>query len=161
MTIEATTQKDEAEIRHLIEKWSNALEAKDLDALLADYVPDAVLYDAIPPYKTIGVENIRQTWENCLPYFPEQFASEHRDVEIQVSGDTAFMFGIHHFVPQDKEHPCGQTWMRVTVGYHRVEGSWKVAHEHVSIPFNPMNNQACYVRDPDDLSTPDYGKPPA
>lgn len=47
--------KDEAEIRRLISQWSRALEAKDLDGLTADYAPDAVLYDAIPPYKAEGV----------------------------------------------------------------------------------------------------------
>jgi ketosteroid isomerase-like protein len=54
----------------LIANWSKALEAKDVDGLTADYAPDAVLYDAIPPYKAVGVENIRKAWESCLPYLP-------------------------------------------------------------------------------------------
>jgi hypothetical protein len=30
-------------------------------------------------------------------------------------------------------------------------------HEHVSIPFNPMDNQASPITDPDSLDMPDYG----
>lgn len=155
----ANTQGDEAEIRKMIQDWSDALERKDVDGLVADYAPDAVLFDAIPPYKTVGADKIREVWEQCLPFFPDEFKSEHRDVEIHVQGDTAFAHCLHHFVPTDASHPCGQTWMRITVGYRRVNGKWKVVHEHVSIPFNPMDNQAWMIKDPNRADTPDYGQP--
>jgi hypothetical protein len=32
-------------------------------------------------------------------------------------------------------------------------------HEHVSIPFNPMNNTAWMITDPDKVDMPDYGTP--
>lgn len=152
---------DEAEIRHMMHEWSRALESKDVDGLVKDYAPDAVLYDAIPPYKTVGTDNIRQVWVKCLPYFPEQFKSEHRDIQIHVAGDTAFALCLHHFVPTPADHPCGQTWMRVTIGYRVFGGKWKVVHEHVSIPFNPMNNQSWLITDPAKLDVPDYGQQPA
>jgi uncharacterized protein (TIGR02246 family) len=151
-----TIAQDEAEIRRVMKAWSAALAAKDVAKLLADYAPDAVLYDAIPPYKTEGVDNIRKVWENCLPYFPEHFASEHRDVVIHVGGDVGLVHGVHHFVPTPPDHPCGQTWMRISVGFRRIEGSWKVVHEHVSIPFNPMDNHAWFITNPDVVDMPDY-----
>jgi uncharacterized protein (TIGR02246 family) len=147
--------KDEAEIRRLISKWSKALEAKDLDALTADYAPDAVLYDAIPPYKAVGVESIRKAWESCLPYLPE-FKSVHRDLTIHVDGDMAFVHGLHNFETKG-EHPCSQSWIRITVCYRRFNGDWKVVHEHASQPFNPMDNHAWRIADPDVLGAPDYG----
>lgn len=152
------SESAEAEIRKLIANWSKALEAKDVEGLTVDYASDAVLYDAIPPYKTQGVENIKQLWQNCLPYFPVQFKSEHRDLNIQVEGDLAFVHGLHHFVPTPADHPSGTTWMRITVCYRRIAGAWKVTHEHVSIPFNPMNNQAWMITDPAQLDSPDYGE---
>lgn len=86
-----------------------------------------------------------------------QFRSEHRDLVIQVSGDLAVMHGLHHFVPTPADHPSGQTWMRVTAAYRRIDGQWKSFHEHISIPFNPMNNQAWTIRDPDTIDMPDNG----
>ncbi|MCA9028453.1 MAG: SgcJ/EcaC family oxidoreductase [Planctomycetaceae bacterium] len=148
---------DELEIRQLIQKWSQALEAKDLDGLVADYADDAVLFDAIPPYKTVGKEAIRDVWANCLPYFPDQFKSEHRDIVIHVNDDMAIMHGVHHILPTPADDPSGQTWMRVTVCYRRINGQWKSVHDHISIPFNPMNNQAWQITDPDTLDMPDYG----
>src|SRR5688572_26516223 len=153
--------QDEAAIRQLIAAWSNALEAKDVDGLTADYAPDALLFDAIPPYKTAGAAKIREVWANCLPYFPETFKSEHRDLVIHVDGDLAFVHGLHHFVPTPADDPSGQTWMRVTACYRRIDGRWKVVHEHVSIPFNPMDNQAWYIKNPEVADMPNYGEPTA
>lgn len=150
-----TIEQDEADIRRLIHAWSTALEAKDVAALLADYAPHAVLYEACPPYKTEGVDNIRQVWEHCLPYFPEQFTSEHRDVVIHVAGDVALMHGVHHIIPTPPDHPCGQTWMRVTIGFRRLQGRWQVIHGHVSLPFNPIDNRAWFITDPDVVDMPD------
>lgn len=158
-TTNETTRQDEAEIRRLIAAWSAALEAKDVEALTADYLPDTVLYDAIPPYKTVGKAAIREAWANCLPYFPETFKSEHRDITIHVSGDIALVHGLHHFVPTPADDPSGQTWMRISVCYRRIDGKWKVVHEHISVPFNPMNNQVWNIKNPDVIDMPDYGSP--
>lgn len=155
---DSSKTQEEADIRRLIANWSAALEAKDLDGLTAGYLPDSVLYDAIPPYKVVGRDAIRQTWASCLPYFPETFRSEHRDITIHVDGDLALMYGLHHMVPTPADDPIGQTWMRVTVCYRRVAGVWKVVHEHISIPFNPMNSQAWQIPNPDVLDMPDYGQ---
>lgn len=149
-----TITDDEAEIRRLIGNWSDALEAKDADGLTRDYAPDAVLFDAIPPYKKIGAEAIREVWSHCLPHFPETFKSEHRDITIHVNGDVAFAHCLHHIIAGD--HPAAKSWLRVTVGYRRIEGHWKVVHEHVSLPFNPLDNQAWPIVDPDELNQPDY-----
>jgi uncharacterized protein (TIGR02246 family) len=143
----ATQVNEEGEIRSLIDQWARALEAKDIDRLVANYAPDALLFDAIPPFQTKGVEGYRRLWEACLPHFPDAFKSEHRQVKIAVSGDVAFCHCLHHIVPLDGPHPAGQTWLRVTVCYRKIEGKWLVVHEHVSTPFNPMTGQAAFIDD--------------
>ena len=147
---------DEKAILDLMAKWRAALMRKDVDAMMEDYADTAVLFDAIPPYKTVGVAGIKAAWQSCLPYFPASFDCEHRDVTIHVNGDTAIAYGLHRFIPDDPDHPCGMTWMRLTIGYSRLAGKWKVVHEHISIPFNPMNNQSWPITDPGKLDAPDY-----
>ena len=51
------------------------------------------------PIRPLGTTAIRNVWESCLPYFPDEFRSEHRDLQIHVAGDVAIAHGIHHFVP--------------------------------------------------------------
>ena len=94
-----------------------------------------------------------------MPYFPETFKSEHRDITIHISGDIALVHGLHHFVPTPADHPIGQNWMRISVCFRRIDGKWKVVHEHISVPFNTMNNQVWNITNPDVVDTPDYGRP--
>jgi uncharacterized protein (TIGR02246 family) len=141
---------EEREIRELIAKWRAALEAKDLDGLAAGYADDAVLFDVKPPYKLQGPAAIRATWEQCLPYFPRSFKSEHRDLKIDVNGSIAFVHGLHHITPTDEpNHPAGQSWIRVTACYRKVNGRWLVAHEHVSMPFDCATGSIAPITNPD------------
>lgn len=138
-------KRDEADIRELIARWSKAVEAKDAAAVVEAYTPGTVLYDAMPPARTVGVDAIQAVWEQAFPYFPDTFRSEHRDLTVEVDGDVAFVHGLHHFVPEPADHPCGSTWMRVTACYRRLDGRWRVVHEHVSIPFDPTTGQASLI----------------
>lgn len=147
------------QIRRLIMGWADAVQSKDLDRIVADYADDILLYDAIPPYKTVGKTAIRQAWADCMPHFPEAFRVELRDLAVHASGDVGIANFLCHFQPLSGDHPCGMTWMRITEGYLRTSGGWKVIHSHVSVPFNPCNNQAWTIRDPDVVELPDYSQP--
>ncbi len=83
-------------------------------------------------------------WTQCLPYFPQEFKSERKHLTLHVSGDVAFMHCMHHLVTDD-DHPGCQTWLRVTVGYRKIDGQWLAIHEHVSLPYNPMTGQVEYI----------------
>lgn len=145
----ATTAKrhsrDEAEIRKLIADWSKALENRDIDGLTANYAPDMLLFDAIPPYQTRGAAAYRALWEACLPCFPAKFKSERRDLTIWVDGNVAFVHCLHRTKMGGKNHPASQTWLRITVCYRRTRGKWRVVHEHVSLPFDLMSGKAVYI----------------
>lgn len=144
------------QVLEVMARWRRALEAKDSQAMMQDYLESAVFFDAVPPYKVVGRDNIKKTWDHCLPFFPEGFRSEHRDLHIEVEGDLATVHGLHHFITEDPSHPCGLSWSRISMTFRRHRGAWKVAHEHISLPFNPMNNQVWSIKDPEVLDAPDY-----
>jgi ketosteroid isomerase-like protein len=119
-----------------------------VDGLTADYAPDVVLYDVKPPYRLEGPAGIRRTWEQCLPYFPAKFVSERAEERLVVGADAAFYHGLHHVRPLAGHGGAGMTWIRVTVCYRKVEGRWLVAHEHVSVPFDPRTGQVVFITEP-------------
>ena len=140
---------DEAVLRSLADEWSRGLESRDLDRMTAAYSPDIHLYDCKPPYQIRGVSEYRANWEACWPYFPAQMQSEHHDLKITAGSDVAFAYGLHRIKPINEESQIGQTWLRATVCYRKVGGKWQVAHEHVSLPFDPMTEQVAYIPHPD------------
>ena len=143
--------QDEGEIRGLLRSWIDAFERKDAEAMAAFYARNAVVFDAMPPYKTVGRDNIREVWNTFLSYFPTNFKLEYRDIELHVDGETAFLFALHHFLTDPADHLIGRTWIRKTVGYRRIDGQWKIFHEHVSLPFNPMDEKVSLIKNPGDL----------
>jgi len=145
-----TDSAEHREILEMIANWRKALEARDLDGLVANYADDAELFDVKPPHRLRGPAEIRRVWEQCLPYFPKAFKSEHSDLKVEVSDGLAFVHGLHHVRPIDEPgHPAGQTWIRVTACYRKVDGRWLVAHEHVSMPFDCATGQLAPITNPD------------
>jgi ketosteroid isomerase-like protein len=142
----ATDQSNVAEIQNLIVTWSQALERRDVNKMMLHYAPHAVLFDVKPPFQTQGVEAISAVWKACLPYFPKQFRSIHEGLTISISGDIAFVYGFHRIEPSkvEAEHPAGQALLRITVGFQRIDQSWKVIHEHVSLPFDPATGRVVF-----------------
>lgn len=134
------TKEDEALLLAGIDAWSRAFEARDIDAMMARCHEDIVLFDIKPPGLLKGVTALREMWAQCLPYFPKEFKSERKDLTLHVSGDVAFMHCLHRLVSEDS-FPGSEFWIRITVGYRKINGEWKAIHEHVSHPFNPMTGQ--------------------
>lgn len=137
---------DEQAIRQAIAEWGRAFCAKDVDRLLALYAPDAVIFDAIPPF-TSGLAALREKVAGCLPYFPGEFSVEHRDLAVMLGGDQACAHFIWHFVDLPPGHPAGQHWFRSSIVWRRIDGDWRIVHDHCSAPFDPYTEQVVKTLD--------------
>lgn len=142
-----TAQSPEAEIQHLIDEWRSALCARDLDRLMQHYADDVVFYDAVPPFYHQGADAYRQTWAVMFDFLPPQLVSEVCEVNITVSGNLALMHCLQHLTNAETGQSATCGWVRVTVGYRREQGAWKVFHEHVSVPFDPNSAQAVFTQE--------------
>ena len=132
---------DENLIRTALDQWQAAFCAKDAGRLMALYAPDAVCFDAIPPFSE-GVESMRQKIIGCFPYFPDSFAMETRDLKIAVGGDLASVHCLWHFTDLPPDHPAGRSWLRSsTVWKKQADGGWLIVHDHCSAPFNPYTEK--------------------
>jgi len=126
---------DEESVLATMTAWAHALERKDVDAMLADYEAEAVLYDIAGQH--VGVEAIRALWRRRLPHFPAKFRSRHDDVRIIAGQDVAILAAVHRLiVPGEPDHAISRSGARVTVAYRWRAGRWRVVHEHASVPFD-------------------------
>lgn len=132
-------QNPETAIRKLIQQWTDATCASDLEAVMALYTPDVIAFDALGPLQHKGVDAYRKHWETCLSYMPPggTMIMEPHEVAVTLGGDIAF---VHYVVRcgciDDKgEEQIG--WMRATVCCRHTPDGWRIAHEHYSSPFDP------------------------
>jgi uncharacterized protein (TIGR02246 family) len=147
MTTPGNSVEDEASIRKLLEQWERALVARDLDGMLALYAPDVVFFDAVPPYQRKGAAEYRAAWENMMPHLPPDLAVETREAGLVVSGEAAFAHCLTLLSNAKTGEPATCGWVRVTICFQRRQGQWRVVHEHVSVPFDPVTSQAACLRE--------------
>jgi ketosteroid isomerase-like protein len=147
MTTANTVTIHESQIRQLISDQQGAICTKDVDQIMSRYAAEVILFDVKPPFQTKGKDAVRQLWKDCLPYFPDAFQMETRDLTVTVSENLATAHWLFRFTGE-QDHPAMRTWMRVTAVCQKNQNEWQILHEHISVPFNPETSQAVFTLNP-------------
>ncbi len=62
--------------------------------------------------------------------------SEVRDLQITICGDLALCTSLQSMgAPPNAPQPFS-LWFRSTLGLRRLDGQWRIVHEHASTPFH-------------------------
>lgn len=125
------------EIRQLFGDWSRASERKDLDASMRPVANDVLSYEHESPLAYHGVDALRATCEAGFEHMPEGFRWDVPDLRIVVRGDIAITWGLNHM-----HGPGVEMWSRGTRVFQKLDGRWRVIHQHVSFPYDPASGAA-------------------
>lgn len=124
---------DEAQIRALIDDWAKAVRAKDVDGVLSHLAADVVTFDLAPPLRSTGtdaggLQAWFSTWKGPLGY-------EIRDLSITAGDDAAFCHCLSRLSGTKVDGEQNDVWFRQTLCFRRIGGTWKIVHQHESVPF--------------------------
>lgn len=126
---------DVDQIRRQLGKVPDALRTKDLDALRALYTADVVSFDVEPPLQHAGIAAKLENWAKVFRFF-DTVDYEIRELTIVAGGNVAF---AHAFARLHGTRANGATtdgmWVRATFGLRKIETTWLIAHDQVSVPF--------------------------
>jgi ketosteroid isomerase-like protein len=131
---QAQVTKDEADILAVLETLRQAHHNKDGAAIAALYAPDAAYFSLAPPLTHHGINREeKQAW---LDSWATPVEIEPRDFNLTISGDFAFGHGFLRLTGT-KKGAEGKVdfWMRQTVHLQRQGSSWRIIHDHASVPF--------------------------
>lgn len=142
----ATTPKDQ--VRASLDSWHSSMLAQDLDKVLSMYTRDLVSYDAILKLQIRGLDAYAAHWNECMAFCPSDMIFEIHDPEISVDGDLALVHFLARCGGTNEEGQEETGWMRTTQCWRRNDGDWKIAHEHLSIPFDPKSGQMLHDATP-------------
>jgi ketosteroid isomerase-like protein len=146
MATEKTEVIAEDQIRKLIDDWTKALRAKDVEGIMSNYAAEIVSFDIAPPLRQrLRAAAYRKGLEEWFSTFEGSIGYEVSELEIAVSGDLGLAHSINHMSGQRKlgENTDIQVqsveemdvWVRSTIEFRKINGKWKITHEHVSVPF--------------------------
>jgi uncharacterized protein (TIGR02246 family) len=137
-----------AEIRKVIDALAEAVRKKDVEAMLAHCADDIVVFDMVAPLAHEGTDAIRRIWETTLAGFVPPIEYEIHKLEIESGGDIAFARSLNRFGGTSKDGTRTVNWVRATLGLRKSAGVWKLAHQHVSVPFEMESGKALLELEP-------------
>jgi ketosteroid isomerase-like protein len=126
---------DETQIRDLLRQWASATQKAQRDDVLANHLPDVLIYDVLAPMKYEGAAAYRKSWDEWQPDTEGEGQFELQDLSVTSGADVAF---AHGFIKCGGVLPGGKSFedlVRATFCLRKVSGSWKVAHQHISKPI--------------------------
>jgi uncharacterized protein (TIGR02246 family) len=127
-------QASEAEIRELIERWAAAVQAWDLDGVLADHSDDIQMFDVPPPNEVRGIDAYRDTWPPFFEWLKRGAVFEIVDLDVTAGDHVAFATALLRCGTEEGLRKDPDNRLRLTIGLRREEGRWVVSHEHHSFP---------------------------
>jgi ketosteroid isomerase-like protein len=133
MNIQNSKTTDEAGIRSLIDQHVKALYAKDAQAVITCLAPDYVPFTLAPPL--VSTMTGTKEYESWFATWQGPIGTEIRDLAIAVSGDLGISHSLNMMSGRSASGHEVKLWYRQTLSFHKVNGAWKIAHEHTSVPF--------------------------
>jgi uncharacterized protein (TIGR02246 family) len=146
----ANNQSDVADINASVQRLVAAVNAKDLNAIMAYYTPDETLlvFDALLPRQYVGATAFRKDWEGFLAVYPTTVHAEVTDLKVETDGNLGYSHCIFRTVGPDKDGKPLDFTVRVTDIYKKVNGKWLAVHEHVSWPVDIATGKADLMSKP-------------
>jgi ketosteroid isomerase-like protein len=135
---------DESEIRQLFGEFTDAMRRKDIERIMSFYASDLVAFDMMPPLRFVGENQYRKSWEQGFDMMQGAWDFEQRDLNIQVSNDLAFCHALNHARGKLKDGENVDSWMRWTCCLRKIDGNWRIVHEHNSVPIDMESDKAVW-----------------
>jgi ketosteroid isomerase-like protein len=111
---------------------------------MALYAPgdDVVAYDVVPPLQLKGKDTYRKDYVEFLAQNDGPIHVEFRDMRILCSGDVGFVHALARFSGKLKGGQQSDMWLRTTSGLRKMDGTWLIVHDHVSLPTDFESGKA-------------------
>ena len=121
------------EIQELISRWTKAVRDQDLEGIRASHDPDMLMFDVPPPFLSRGLDAYMATWDIFFKLQAKPVQFDLRDIAIAAGDEAAFATAIGRCCDLSSGAPV-QLDFRLTMGFKRKDGRWRIVHEHHSLP---------------------------
>jgi ketosteroid isomerase-like protein len=127
------TKENEIQVRKLVENWAEAVRNKNLDKILAHHSADIVMYDVPKPFKSVGLDAYRKTWDTIFT-FTKLGVFDIQELHIVAGENVAFCFAAMKCADKSNSAEFVELDFRLTIGLTKINNEWTIVHEHHSVP---------------------------
>ena len=124
----------ELDVRAVIDRWTEAVRRHDRAGILADHDPDMLMFDVPPPLQSKGIKEYSGTWDLFFGWHRPGDPFDIREMTITAGQDVAFAAALMRCGGANADGKHEELDFRLTIGLSRVDGRWRIVHEHHSVP---------------------------
>ncbi|WKA50690.1 SgcJ/EcaC family oxidoreductase [Planococcus liqunii] len=137
-----------ATVQDLLTNYTEALYAGDAEKFLSGYAADVHIFDCFEQWEYGGIEAWRAFVTEWFSGMEQEGAKLRAEVKSQTAEeyeDSAHVHGIISFAALDQfGQPLRKTKNRFTFVLRKVDGSWRIVHEHSSVPVHMEDGRAIF-----------------
>src|SRR5499427_591465 len=85
----------ERQVRAVVDRIAAAIRDRDVDAVMAHYAPDILVFDLLPPLQYRGAAMIRERLSQWLSSFQGPIGFDMRELAITAGDDVAFCHSLN------------------------------------------------------------------
>ena len=127
---------DEDQIRALIEDLAERVRAKDINGVLSHYAAEKVQFLLAPPLRYAGANALKEDdLSDWFSTFQGPIGYEIRDLQVATGHQVAYCHALNRLSGTKADGAKTDIWLRLTVCFRKIDGRWKITHEHESVPF--------------------------
>jgi ketosteroid isomerase-like protein len=119
-----------------VEAWADSVRRHDVTGIRAHHEQDIVMFDVPRPLQSRGIDEYKKTWDLFFRYHKPSQAFDIEELAITAGEDVGFAFAIVRCGSGTFSGPPeeGGFLFRLTIGLRKIEGDWRITHEHHSVP---------------------------
>jgi ketosteroid isomerase-like protein len=150
MTMTEVDLKSAREIRERLEEKASAYAALDVERVLDMYEnsPTVSVFDPGPPDEYCGYAAVTETIGNFING-AETMELTYQGDRALASGDLGTAWSLVRIKTRLKNGVDVDIICRQTNIWRRIDGVWKVIHEHNSVTMSPEQADALFSQDPE------------
>jgi ketosteroid isomerase-like protein len=134
------SENEQDQIRNVLEAWNSATKQSRKDDVLVNHLPDALIYDVLAPMKYEGTAAYRKSWDDWQPETNGEGKFDFEDLAISAGTDAGFATGFIRCAGQTPDGRSFEDLVRATFCFKKINGQWKIAHQHISKPIQLSRN---------------------
>jgi len=125
-----------AQVHAVVDAWAAAIGAKDAAAVVGHHAPGYTHCSLAPPLLKAGPKEKNQAeLQAWFDTFATPIDYEIREPHLEIGETIAFCYSLNRMRGTRTDGSRTDMWFRVTLCLKQIDGAWKIAHEHESVPF--------------------------
>lgn len=129
-----------SKVQEVLENYKSAVCEKDVERFISSYTHNVHVYDCWGEWEYVGItqwgEMVKE-WFDGLNDEGVFLKTDFNDLIVVENGDLAFAYcNVTYVAHNESGKKLRQMTNRFTFGLKKEIDSWKISHEHSSLPIN-------------------------